>query len=274
VDADNNIWVGGTNTAHEQVNGVTGQPVPGTQFNLGCGGYGGFIDRNQVLWSARFGSGLLRYDTRARTGRCLGNGNGDYGLGSDPKTGHIWHTQLFGNRVVKLDSAGNLLGRFGHTDTGPGDAQGVAVDGNGNVWVAHSLLGSTTVGHIRTDGTLVGDIPLLGSVGPTGVAVDGNGKVWSTNYISSTVSRIDPAIGPVGGGGFPTGWVDLTVALRPDSFPYNHSDMTGFVAIGSTSPQGLWSIVQDGGSAGFRWGRIIWNMEAPRPASPRAAASS
>ena len=55
---------------------------------------GGFIDSYGVLWSARGGAGLLRYDTNTRTGRCMGNGQGDYGLGLDPKTGDIWHTYL------------------------------------------------------------------------------------------------------------------------------------------------------------------------------------
>ena len=84
IDANNDVWVGGANTAHEKVSGLTGQPVPGTEFNLGCGGYGGLIDRNGVLWSARFGTGLLRFDTNTLTGVCLGNGNGDYGLAMDP----------------------------------------------------------------------------------------------------------------------------------------------------------------------------------------------
>ena len=61
VDADNDVWTGGADTDHEKLDGVTGQPVPGTQFNMGCGGYGGLIDKAGTLWSARFGANLLRY---------------------------------------------------------------------------------------------------------------------------------------------------------------------------------------------------------------------
>jgi streptogramin lyase len=40
VDANNDVWVGGySNHAHEKLDGVTGQPVSGTQFNNGRGGY-------------------------------------------------------------------------------------------------------------------------------------------------------------------------------------------------------------------------------------------
>ncbi len=53
VDAENDVWVGGTGDLdHEKIDGDTGEPVPGTQVNFACGGYGGLIDRNQVLWSA------------------------------------------------------------------------------------------------------------------------------------------------------------------------------------------------------------------------------
>ena len=153
-----------------------------------------------------------------------------------------------------------VLGTFPH---GNYYAQGVAVDGSGNVWVAHSILGGgqTTVGHLRTDGTYVGNVTLPGGNGPTGVAVDSNGKVWVANINSNNAMRIDPSAGPIGGGGFPVGAVDLTVNLGAGAAPYNYSDMTGFVAFGTTSPQGTWTVVQDSGNAGENWGTVTWNTE-------------
>ena len=62
VDANNDVWTGGSNTEHEKVDGVhRAAVVPGTPFNLGCGGYGGLIDKAGTLWSARYGTNLLRY---------------------------------------------------------------------------------------------------------------------------------------------------------------------------------------------------------------------
>jgi streptogramin lyase len=261
IDANNDVWTGGLGDLdHEKVSGLTGLPIPGTQFNLGCGGYGGLIDGNGILWSARGGANLLRYDPGTGMGVCLDTSRGDYGLGIDPVTGHIWHTQLFGGNVVEIGPAGNVLNVYPH---GNAYAQGVAVDSSANVWVAHSLFSATTVGHLRTNGVFVGNVTLPGGNGPTGVAVDANGKVWVTNINTSNAQRIDPAAGAIGGGGYPIGAVDLTVDLGPGAGPYNYSDMTGFVSIGSTAPQGTWTVVHDSGSAGTDDCTISWNSSEP-----------
>jgi DNA-binding beta-propeller fold protein YncE len=238
---------------------MDGQPVAGTQINFGCGGYGGLIDKAGTLWSARFGANLLRYVPSSNTGACLNTTHGDYGLGMDPVTGEIWHSNVAGNRIVKMDPAGNILGVFQH---GFAAAQGLAVDAEGNVWVAHSINGGTTVGHLRTDGTYVGNVALPGGSGPTGVAVDSNGKIWVANLNTSNAQRIDPNAGPIGGGNFPIGAVDLTVDLGAGANPYNYSDMTGSVLGEITAPIGTWSVVQDGGVDGQTWGRVSWNTEA------------
>lgn len=267
VDANNDVWTGGADTEHELVSGTTGNPVPGTRVAFGCGGYGGLIDQAGTLWSARYGNNLLRYEPGG-AGVCLDTTRGNYGLGMDPATGHIWHTTVDGGVVKEVDPAtGAVLGSYSHGNT---YAQGVAVDGEGNVWVAHSILGGgqTTVGHLRTDGTFVGNVTLPGGAGPTGVAVDTNGKIWVANLNTSNAMRIDPDAGPVGGGGFPVGAVDLTVDLGAGAAPYNYSDMTGSVLGEVTAPVGTWSVVQDGGAAGQTWGRITWNTEAQGSVPP------
>ena len=258
---------GGADNDHEKVSGTTGDPVAGTEINFGCGGYGGLIDKAGTLWSARFGNNLLRYLPSAGAGTCLDVSHGDYGLGMDPNTGHIWHTTVDRGLVMELDPAtGNVLNSYPHGNT---FAQGVAVDGDGNVWVAHSIIGAqTTVGHLRTDGTFVGNVTLPGGAGPTGVAVDTNGKIWVANLNTSNAMRIDPDAGPMGGGGFRVGAVDLTVDLGPGANPYNYSDMTGSVLGEITAPIGTWSVVQDGGVAGQTWGRITWNTEAQGSVPP------
>jgi streptogramin lyase len=286
VDANNDIWTGGlTDQDHEKVSGLTGLPIGGTRFSVGCGGYGGFVDGNGVLWSARGGANLLRYDTATpiplgagSVWSCLDTTRGDYGLGIDPVTGHIWHTKLAGTpgvgTIVELDAAGNVLNTYGHGNT---YAQGVAVDGSGNVWVAHSFnpAGSTTtVGHLRTDGTYVGNVVLPGGDGPTGVAVDANGKIWVANLTTHNAQRIDPTASPIGGGGFPIGQVDLTVDLNAAGIggpagPYNYSDMTGFISVAVTALSGTWTVVHDGGAAGSAWGTVCWNSSTPQGTSVR-----
>jgi hypothetical protein len=120
------------------------------------------------------------------------------------------------------------------------------------VWVAKT--DASTVVRLDNDGKLLKAIP-VGDC-PTGVAVDANGKVWVTNQCSDNAMRIDPQGGEDG-----LGTVDLTVNLGPGASPYNYSDMTGIVAIGTTSPQGTWSVVEDAGTPGAVWDTITWNAE-------------
>ena len=81
--------------------------------------------------------------------------------------------------------------------------------------------------------------------------MDAAGKVWATNMGSNNVVRIDPNASPDG-----LGAIDLTVDLGPWVSPYNYSDMTGAVVVGSTSPQGFWTVVLDSQTPRFEWGRI------------------
>ncbi len=266
IDADNDVWVGGVgNNQHEKIDGFSGLPVPGTLIDdLYCGGYGGLLDSNEVLWSSGNSWSLLRYDTGAASGQCIYMDMNIYGLGFDPQTGHVWSTSGFnGDTVSEIDPNGAVLNTYQHHAPN-NDAQGIAVDNNGNVWVAHSYDG-TTVGHlIAEDGTFVGNVDLsdYGPSGPTGVAVDANGKVWVANRTGNSALRIDPEGGPVGGGDVPIGQVDLPpVELCGGAGPYNYSDMTGMVTL-HTSGVGTWTVVHDGLTADTPWGVIAWNAEA------------
>ncbi|MEX2540227.1 MAG: VWA domain-containing protein, partial [Trueperaceae bacterium] len=177
----------------------------------------------------------------------------------DTTTGEIWHTKEVQDGVCKLDPSGALLGCFQH---GHAFAKGVAVDRDGNVWVAHGNLAgaSPTVGRLRTDGTFVGNVDLLDGNGPTGVAVDATGKIWVTNISTNNVMRIDPQAGPLGGGGFPVGAVDLVVDLGPDATPYNYSDMTGS-ALAAVPNSGKWTVIHDSGTPVAAWEAISWTAD-------------
>jgi streptogramin lyase len=276
VDDRNNLWVGGlSNRFHEKLNGNTGAPVAGTQFNVGKGGYGGFIADNGSLWSASLDNELLKYtpnnlNPANSTVESFG-GVGNYGLGVDPLTGEVWHASSDGNAIFKLSPSGVKLGQYQH---GYQYAQGCAVDAAGNVWVAHALFPfpSTSVGHLRTDGTFIGNVNLPnGGAGPTGVAVDANGKVWVSCYNSSQAMRIDPNAGPIVNG-HPLGAVDLVVDLGAGANPYNYSDMTGYVVINATVPSGTWNTIHDGGVAGIKWGEMNWTDSIPEGTGVRVEA--
>jgi hypothetical protein len=282
VDVNNDVWVGGLNNAEfEKLDGITGQPVAGSFFDLNCGGYGGLIDQNGVIWSAR--NPILRFVPAAShppagNGQCLVNlVPGAYGMGVDPNTGHVWVSELGGtNRVYEIDESTNLvLNSYPQPFNG---AQGLAVDGNSHVWVAQIFGG--LVAHYAPNPAIPGTHLLVGVVsgfaGTTGVAVDANGKIWASETGSSATrgaARIDPNAGPVGAGGYNVGAIDMTVGLGPGGSPYNYSDMTGFVAIGTTIALGSWSIVQDGTALGTEWGTVTWNNE-PEGNEPDGAGSN
>ena len=271
VDANNDVWVSGTAVQDfDLIDSSTGLIIQ-SETSVGFGGYGGLIDANGVIWSAR---NLLRWDTSLPlTGANGGNWDGyfhdSYGLCIDSQ-GNIFNTALVGNIIRKFNSAGTLIGTFTH---GNNFAQGCVVDGNDDVWVAHSLAGATTVGHLLNDGTYVGNVPLLGGVGPTGVAVDGAGKIWAANVNSSTASRIDPALGPIGGGGGTVGAVDLTVSRGAVAGSYNYSDMTGSTVI-APPDAGSWTLIHDTGIAGIEWGVISWNSAEPGDSNISITAAS
>lgn len=223
VDANNDVWVSGIGCGRPWdlvKGGRFNTPLSGTIIRHqpgwnGYGGYSGLMDSSGIIWSA---NPLLRWDPNKIPGTLLGTYTHDsYGLCIDSR-GNVWNTAAGGNSIRKFKPDGTLIASYQH---GSWNAQGCVVDGNDDVWVAHSRLsGANTVGHLKNNGTFVGNV-IVGS-GPTGVSVDGRGKIWSANYNSGTVSRIDPLAGPVGGSGFQVGAVDLTVNLPAGSNPYNY----------------------------------------------------
>jgi streptogramin lyase len=282
IDADNNVWVSGSsNQAFDKVkggrydivdaNGKHSGDILTSYPSVGYGGYGGLMDPNGFIWSAR---PLLRWDTSKPLIGANGDPAGDsigplpdginwagqsspdsYGLCID-RQGNIWNTEL-GSGINKYAPDGTHIARYTH---GFGQAQGCVVDKNDDVWVAHSINGGSTVGHLKNNGTYLGSIE-VGS-GPSGVAVDRAGKVWSTNKYDDTISRIDPSLN----GGI--GVVDLVppVKLGDGCQPYNYGDMTGST-IAAPPNTGSWTVKYDHGSVLAAWGSIQWTSATPGDSS-------
>jgi hypothetical protein len=177
VDRFNDIWVGGHSGArtHLKVNGLLGEPVPHSAFGAGLGGYGGVIDGQGNLWSSDgVGNHLLwlvpptnfppRKDTNWFDLSVQGP-SGMYGIAVDPLYPYIWQTTGWDSvfrwhtNGTPATNADGSLPLFYH---GGARSQGLAVDTNGHVWVAHSKIDSSshTVGHLNTNGTLVGVVDL------------------------------------------------------------------------------------------------------------------
>ena len=260
---NNDVWVSGTGIRKfDLLDDATGSIIRQEPSVL-CGGYGGLIDGNGVIWSARQ---LLRWDTAlALTGAnstCYSHDS--YGLCIDSQ-GNVWNTSLFGDVIRKFAKNGALVATFSH---GEARAQGCVVDQNDDVWVAHSLLGpSNTVGHLRNDGTFVGNVTLdqNTAAGPTGVAVDGKGFIWATGFFSQKVYKIDPNLGVAGQVVFTS--VDIGGEL------YNYSDMTGSTLTGAPE-NGTWTVVFDSLQAGTVWGTVKCSTSEPGDSSITVTAAS
>jgi len=255
VDGSNNVWVGGLgNRVHELLDS-DGNVVAGTQFNLGCGGYGGLVDGNGVLWSASANEWLLRYDPGIPGGACIHLGQFSYGLGVDSNN-NVWNTQWAWNSVVKLTPAGVVTW---NKPTGGSSSRGVVLTSDDDAWIANS--GSNTVTRLDNNGNWKATINVGNQ--PTGVAVDRDGKVWVTNLGSNDAMRIDPAINAV----------DKTVDLGAGASPYNYSDMTGGTLI-APPDTGTWTVVHDSGIADAVWGFVTWNASTPGDSSLQVFAAS
>jgi hypothetical protein len=252
VDANNDVWIGGypfTQRKFHKLAGSDGAILDSFDARLfRCGGYGGLIDGNNVLWSASISqSRLLRYDLDTSTGSCIVVPQ-SYGLGIDTN-GFIWNsTHEWSARIAKVSPTGVVQLGFPRPNGGS-YSRGVAVTSADNhVWVANSL--SDNVTRLDNSGGIVSIVSVGSGSYPTGVAIDGAGMVWVTNLQAHNVMRIDPA----------TNAVDLTVSLGAGAGPYNYSDMTG--AFTPSAPtDGNWTVIQDGGADDTPWGRVTWNTE-------------
>lgn len=172
VDKFNDIWVGGTGIQkHFKVNGLMGLVVPDSIFNPQAGGYGGVIDSLGNLWSSLGGSVMWLVPTtnlppqQMTDWQVIQSGTSSYGIAVDPVHPYVWQT-TGGDSVFRWHTNGtpetNIVdgGTILYSHHAPGSAsQGLTVDGRGHVWVAQSS-GSTTVGHLDTNGVWLGNVLL------------------------------------------------------------------------------------------------------------------
>jgi hypothetical protein len=249
------LWTGGlANRLFQRIDTATLVPDNSSIFNSLCGGYGGLIDCRNVMWSARWGEQLMRYDIPTSTLNCLNIRS--YGTAIDPATGNVWTTAVYlDNMVREISPAGTLLNTYNHSCLSNVLWGRGLVVANNTVWVGHSI--NNTVGRLTTSGTFCGCVDLninpvgASGFGAYGVAEDADAKIWSINYNTHNAMRIDPALGTCGR-------VDLVVDLGNGAFPYNYSDFTGGQLMNASAPQGSWTTIHDGGMPGCPWGTLSW----------------
>ena len=144
-----------------------------------------------------------------------------YGTGGKTSMADVWVPAQDFNNVRKFDvSDGSIQGTVGTQNT----PSGVAVDGNGFVWVTNSVTGS--VSKINSVNMLnVGDFATGNNA--YAVAVDANGDVWVANYDDSTVSKMSGSTGAKIGD-YPTGVNPDGIAIDGNGYAWvsNYGDGT------------------------------------------------
>ena len=265
ITPNNNIFVGGYySKSLFKVDNQTGAITKAITTLQGH--YGGVVDKYGNLWSMYSGNGKVqKINSDMNSTELIDLGHGGYGITID-KYGKVWTTE-YGSRFSTFDPADPVGTLQVFEQNNSYSAQGIATDGNGDVFIAGSLSG-TTVGHYRqnfnSDGSFTGVTFVANYTvesGPTGVAVDGDGFVWATNKYSDSVSRIDPTV------------VDGNVTHYPvGAGPYNYSDMTGNVVRTVTKRQGTWEATYDGEAQDFNWTKASWKLKVALPAGTNVRA--
>ena len=129
--------------------------------------------------------------------------------------GNVYVADSFNHAIRKITAAGEVTtlagtaGSSGSADGTGADARfkypnGVAVDGDGNVYVAdksnHTVRKITAAGEVTTlvgaateSGFSDGRGPLARLHAPFGVAVDGGGNVYVADYANHAIRKVTPA---------------------------------------------------------------------------------
>jgi streptogramin lyase len=249
VNGDGDVWLGGyiafLPTGFELRDQHDGSLKD--SFSTTCGGAGGVVDGEGVVWSTSlFENQLMRYDPAVGGApTCIDVMSAPRGIDIDSQ-GFIWVAGS--DEVWRLDGSGSILNQ--HIVPGAGTFYGVAaLHSDDSIWIADGE--GDEVFRLLNDGTKVGQIP-VGAL-PNGLSVDLNGKIWVLNQDSDNVMRIDPAIDSV----------DLTVDLEVGSQPFSLSDMTGTLAFNTTLQDGHWKVITDGGEPGTDWDNVSWTKQTP-----------
>lgn len=222
--------------------------------------YGAAIDSLGRVWTTQQNAGVISYiDTAAHSAGPLiqlQGFSGSYGIAVDAKN-RVWVGGY------QLEGAASYDPATGQTlvvaTPGLGVGRGIAADGDGNIWLAHSwTTNSEYVGRVTRfkadDGSNMRTFDFPNGFETIGVGIDFDGCAWGVNRNdggTGTACRVDPQGGvdcyPVGRG------------------TYTYSDFTGFALRNFTAPRGTYRQVFEGcmPSVSTQWKQVSWEATVP-----------
>jgi hypothetical protein len=135
------------------------------------------------------GSSATVYNSSGTYVASLGNGNVSFPTAIAIDTDHgVWFANEGDNTITHSDKYGNVLSRPSCCD----QADGIATDALGNVWVAnYSVSNGGSFSEVAPNGDVVINQSTVGGVQyPAGVQVDGAQNVWIANYRGGSITEI------------------------------------------------------------------------------------
>ena len=253
VDLKGNVWVGNwVDNTVVKLDGKTGKKLL-TVRNIACP-YGAVADINNKIWVVN----NCKWDTSNtltkldQNGKVLGRyaAPGGYGIATD-LNGQVWVANWPGGCLHRFNNSGKNLGCI-RLSAHP---RGVAIDGDGNVWVPCSHSGNrketSMVLKLSSSGQIVGRYTNVGRHS-IGAAVDADGFIWVISYRQNQAVKINAKTGQTVGRYYSGG-----------TGPYTYSDMTGFAFQSLANPaQGYWR-AQHSTKCIAKWKSISWNGQKP-----------
>jgi hypothetical protein len=204
IDTNNNVWVTNEETPHHGLSGSV------TVFHGASSGsaMGTYINGNQYLYSSDTDFPLfLAADTngnvfvanyanssasvynssQVEVGANIGaNGNAAFPVALTADANHgVWLANQGDTTVSHLDANGNLLGRPNCCD----GANGIALDGTGNAWIANyygrSVSEVTNANAVAITGDTQGGVSY-----PSSIVVDAGQHVWVANFRGASFTEL------------------------------------------------------------------------------------
>jgi streptogramin lyase len=123
--------------------------------------------------------------------------SGPAGMVSQNGTSYLWITELYANKIARFDTSTDAFIEYTEPVSFP---LGIAVDGNGNVWVSEHggssvdefMPSNSTFRKYPTSPASANGVPMTG---PATVSVDKLGRIWFVEHYADRVGVLDPSTG-------------------------------------------------------------------------------
>jgi hypothetical protein len=189
------LWIADTNL--NEISEVTTSAYTATLSGNGLNHpYAVAVDDSQNVWVANFlGNTYSKFTSAGVAVSTGGSGLNQPGSVALDKSSNAWFANRNDTNIVELNSAGTAVAGSPFT-CGAGNASGIAVDGDGNVFT----MGFTTISEYTAAGICeFQSVPAVGGGGTRGIvavlsglAIDGSGNIW---FSSSTGNQVGEIIG-------------------------------------------------------------------------------